>query len=121
MGALSKDIIIWDYNIQFTNYVSPFPNLYTLKPNIKFYTDNRVNALFMQANNEAAAEMALLRSYLISKLMWDPEADDKAIINEFLNGYFQEAAPFILQYIQSMPDALLKVAWCSGFRRSDPC
>jgi hypothetical protein len=107
-GALSKDIIIWDYNIQFTNYVSPFPNLYTLKPNIKFYTDNRVNALFMQANNEAAAEMALLRSYLISKLMWNPDADDKAIINEFLKGYFVAAAPFIRQYIDSMQDSLVK-------------
>ena len=107
-GALSKDIIIWDYNIQFTNYVSPFPNLYSLKPNIKFYTDNRVNALFMQANNEAAAEMALLRSYLISKLMWDPDADDKAIINEFLNGYFEAAAPFIRQYIESMQESLVK-------------
>ncbi|MDP3468618.1 MAG: DUF4838 domain-containing protein [Daejeonella sp.] len=107
-GALSKDIIIWDYNIQFTNYISPFPNLHTLKPNIKFYTDNRVNALFMQANNEAAAEMALLRSYLISKLMWDPDADDKAIINEFLNGYFEAAAPFIRQYIESMQESLVK-------------
>lgn len=107
-GALSKDIIIWDYNIQFTNFVSPFPNLYTIKPNIKFYTDNHVNALFMQANNEAAAEMALLRSYLICKLMWDPEADDKLIINEFLDGYFGVAAPFIRQYIESMQDSLLK-------------
>ena len=107
-GALSKDIIIWDYNIQFTNYVSPFPNLYTLKPNIKFYTDNRVNALFMQANNEAAAEMALLRSYLICKLMWNPDADDKAIINEFLKGYFVTAAPFIRQYIDSMQESLIK-------------
>jgi len=107
-GALSKDIIIWDYNIQFTNYISPFPNLYTLKPNIKFYTDNRVNALFMQANNEAAAEMALLRSYLISKLMWNPDADDKAIINEFLSGYFVAAAPFIRQYIDSMQNSLVK-------------
>lgn len=107
-GALSKDILIWDYNIQFTNFISPFPNLYTLKPNIKFYTDNHVNALFMQANNEAAAEMALLRSYLISKLMWDPDADDKAIINEFLSGYFGAAAPFILQYIESMQESLVK-------------
>ena len=29
-GALSKDILIWDYNIQFTNFVSPFPNLFTI-------------------------------------------------------------------------------------------
>jgi len=107
-GALSKDILIWDYNIQFTNYISPFPNLYTLKPNIKFYTDNQVNGLFMQANDESAAEMALLRSYLISKLMWNPDADDKAIINEFLTGYFGAAAPFILQYIESMQESLVK-------------
>ena len=107
-GALSKDILIWDYNIQFTNYISPFPNLYTLKPNIKFYTDNQVKGLFMQANDESAAEMALLRSYLISKLMWNPDADDKAIINEFLTGYFGAAAPFILQYIESMQESLVK-------------
>ncbi len=107
-GALSKDILIWDYNIQFTNFISPFPNLYTLKPNIKFYTENQVKGLFMQANNEAAAEMALLRSYLICKLMWNPEADDKAIISEFLNGYFKAAAPFILQYIESMQESLIK-------------
>jgi hypothetical protein len=67
-----------------------------------------VNALFMQANNEAAAEMALLRSYLISKLMWNPDADDKAIINEFLKGYFVAAAPFIRQYIDSMQESLVK-------------
>jgi len=107
-GALSKDILIWDYNIQFTNYVSPFPNLFTLKPNIKFYTENQVNALFMQANNETAAEMALLRSYLICKLMWNPDADDQAIIDEFLNGYFGAAAPFINQYIRSMQKSLIE-------------
>ena len=107
-GALSKDILIWDYNIQFTNYVSPFPNLFTLKPNIKFYTENQVNALFMQANNEPAAEMALLRSYLICKLMWNPDADDQAIIDEFLNGYFGAAAPFINQYIRSMQKSLIE-------------
>lgn len=107
-GALSKDILIWDYNIQFTNFISPFPNLFTLKPNIKFYTENQVKGLFMQANNEAAAEMALLRSYLICKLMWNPDADDKAIIEEFLAGYFGAAAPFINQYIGSMQQSLVK-------------
>lgn len=105
-GALSKDILIWDYNIQFTNFVSPFPNLYTIKPNIKFYTDNNVNALFMQANNEPAAEMALLRSYLISKFMWNPDLDEKTVMDEFLNGYFGAAGIFIRKYIDSMQASL---------------
>lgn len=105
-GTLSKDILIWDYNIQFTNFVSPFPNLYTIKPNIKFYTDNNVRGLFMQANNEPAAEMALLRSYLISKLMWQPDADESELMNEFLIGYFGKAGTFIRKYIDSMQESL---------------
>jgi hypothetical protein len=107
-GALAKDILIWDYNVQFTNYVSPFPNLFTIKPNIEFYTANNVNALFMQANNEPAAEMALLRSYLISKLMWNPAADDKAIIDEFVQGYYGAAGRFIRAYIDRMQTALVE-------------
>ncbi len=107
-GALTNDILIWDYNIQFTNFFDPFPNLYTLKPNIKFYIDNHVNALFMQANNEPAAEMALLRSYMICKLMWNPDADENMIMNEFLNGYYSAAGQFIRQYIDSMHEALVK-------------
>ena len=107
-GALTNDILIWDYNIQFTNYFDPFPNLYTLKPNIKFYTDNHVNALFMQANAEPAAEMALLRGYMISKLMWKPDADENLIIDEFLNDYYGAAGLYIRQYIDSMHQSLVK-------------
>lgn len=113
-GALANDILIWDYNIQFTNFISPFPNLFTLKPNVKFYTDNNVHALFMQANNEPAAEMALLRSYVISKLMWNPDADEKAIIDEFLKGYYGNAGQYIGQYISAMQNSLIQ----SKFRLS---
>ncbi|WP_257656988.1 DUF4838 domain-containing protein [Parapedobacter lycopersici] len=105
-ASLTNDILIWDYNIQFTNFFAPFPNLFTIKPNIKFYTDHSVNALYMQANNEAAAEMALLRGYLIYKLMWDPDADDQAIIDEFVNGYYGAAGPYIRQYIDALHQAL---------------
>lgn len=104
---LTNDILIWDYNIQFTNFFAPFPNLFTIKPNIKFYTDHSVNALYMQANNEAAAEMAMLRAYLIYKLMWDPDADDQAIIDDFVNGYYGPAGTYIRQYIDTLQQALV--------------
>jgi len=110
-GQLASNIIIWDYNIQFTNLVSPFPNLHTIKPNIKFYTENGVNSLFMQANSQQGGEMAGLRAYLICKLMWNPDADDEAIIDEYLDGYYGPAGRHIRQYIDQMRSALLK----SGF------
>jgi hypothetical protein len=107
-GQLAGNILIWDYNIQFANLVSPFPNLHTIEPNIKFYTENHVNSLFMQANSQTGGEFAGLRAYLISKLMWDPDANDKTIIDDYLNGYFGAAARYIGQYIDTMRDALLK-------------
>jgi hypothetical protein len=110
-GKLSGNILIWDYNIQFSNLVSPFPNLHTIKPNVKFYTDHHVNSLFMQANGQAGGEMAGLRSYLICKLMWNPAADDNAIVDEYLNGYYGEAAPYIHQYIDKMRESLLSTGF----------
>jgi uncharacterized protein DUF4838 len=50
-GKISQDILIWDYNIQFASPVSPFPNFHTIGPNIKFYTNNNVKSLFMQATS----------------------------------------------------------------------
>jgi hypothetical protein len=111
-GKLARDILIWDYNIQFSNLVSPFPNLHTIGPNLDFFTDNRVNAFFMQSNSQVGGEMAELRAYLISKLLWNPKADADAIVDDFVNGYFGNAGPWIRQYIDAMREALLE----SGFR-----
>ena len=110
-GKISQDILIWDYNIQFANPVSPFPNLHTIGPNIKFYTNNNVRSLFMQATSQKG-EFGHLRSYLICKLMWNPNADPNAIINDFLNGYYGAAGPYIGQYIDTMRQSLLK----NGFK-----
>lgn len=106
-GKMSEDILIWDYNIQFANPVSPFPNLHTIGPNIQFYIKNKVGALFMQATGNKG-EFGHLRAYLITKLMWNPKADPDAVINDFLMGYYGEGAPYVRTYIDEMRLALLK-------------
>ena len=111
-GKISQDILIWDYNIQFSNMVSPFPNLHVIGPNLDFFTENGVNAFYMQSSSSFGGEMAELRPYLISKLLWNPKADFEAIIDDFCNGYYGKAGPYIRKYIDTMRDALLE----SGFR-----
>lgn len=106
-GSLAKDIIIWDYNIQFASPIAPFPNLHTIGPNIQFYTENNVRSLFMQATGDKG-EFAHLRAYLISKLMWNPDDDPQSIINDFTSGYYGAGGEYIRKYIDTMRDALLK-------------
>jgi hypothetical protein len=106
-GKIAKDIIVWDYVIQFNHLLSPFPNLHVLKPNLQFFARNGVNAMFEQGNREVGGEFAELRAYMISKLMWNPEADEDSIMNDFLRGYYGAAAAPIRTYIDEMKQALL--------------
>ncbi|MDA0194458.1 MAG: DUF4838 domain-containing protein [Bacteroidetes bacterium] len=106
-GKIAKDIIVWDYVIQFNNLISPFPNLHVLKPNIKFFVDNGVNAMFEQGNREVGGEFAEFRTYLISKLLWNPDADVDVLMNDFLDNYFWRGGKAIRQYINEMKAALL--------------
>lgn len=99
-AALTDNILVWDYVIQFKNLVSPFPNFHTLKPNIQYFVDNHVVAMFEQGNREIGGEFADLRAYLLAKLMWNPDADVDALMDDFLNGYYgPEAGPYIRSYI----------------------
>ncbi|MBU1700590.1 MAG: DUF4838 domain-containing protein [Candidatus Eisenbacteria bacterium] len=105
-GKLTHNIFLWDYVIQFRNLVSPFPNLRVLQPNIQFFVESGITSIFEQGLPVMHGEFAELRIYLISKLLWNPYADVDAIINDFLQGYYGRAAPFIRQYIDIMHDAL---------------
>ncbi|HEY9490115.1 MAG TPA: DUF4838 domain-containing protein, partial [Chryseosolibacter sp.] len=105
-GKIAKDIIVWDYVIQFNHLVSPFPNLRVLQPNIQFFAENGVSAMFEQGNREVGGEFAELRAYLISKLLWNPYENVDTLMDDFMHGYYGAAAPFIREYIDTMHDAL---------------
>ena len=107
-GRIAKDIIVWDYVIQFNHLISPFPNFHVLKPNLQFFARNGVNAMFEQGNREVGGEFAELRSYLLSKLMWNPDADTETLMNDFLKGYYGAAGTTIRKYIDEMTSSLLK-------------
>jgi hypothetical protein len=104
-GKLTENIRIWDYTTQFTNFLAPFPNLHTLQPNIKLFRDNHANWIFEQ-HSFHPSELFELRSYLTAKLLWNPEIDQDSILNDFLIGYYEDAAPFIRQYISTVHDEL---------------
>ena len=108
-GRITSNLFVWDYTVQFTNYVSPFPNLSILQSNLQFFKLNKVKGVFSQGSGETHAEFSALRGYLLAKLSWDTNADVEQLTEDFLAGYYGEAAPFIQQYI-SLLDKELKSA-----------
>ena len=109
-GRLTDNILLWDYVVQFRNYLDPFPNLRVLQPNIRFFRDNRVRLMFQQGSSTSRSEFHELRTYLIAKLLWNPDADVTALTADFLKGYYGPAAPYIGDYIRLLHDSLDKTA-----------
>ncbi len=99
-------LLIWDYVVQFSNLVSPFPNLRVLQPNVQFFVEHGAKGMFAQGNREIAGEFAELRAYVLAKLLWDPYCDVGQVMDDFLRGYYGPAADPIREYIDSMHDSL---------------
>lgn len=99
-SRICDNIMLWDYEIQFTNYMSPFPLFHTLQPNIRFFTNHGVKAHYQQCNAYYGTEFGELKAYLLSKLLWNPDADAENEIVNFCYGYYGMAGKYILGYLK---------------------
>ncbi len=107
-SKISDNIFVWDYGINFDNYVSPFPNFHILQPNMQLFKKNNATMHFSQIGGVKGTDFSELRSYLVAKLLWNTEADTEAIIKSFLNDYYGEAAaPYLYQYLKLREGALI--------------
>jgi hypothetical protein len=98
-NKLTDKLYIWDYVVQFSNYLSPFPNISTLQPNYQFYAKNGASGIFAQATGYLPGDLSELKSYLISNLMWDPNCDVPALESDFIGHFYGAAGPTITEYI----------------------
>ncbi len=108
-GKICKNLYVWDYTTNFMFYLSPFPNLFTIYDNIKFYAENNVTGVFEQGNYHCeSGEFGELRAYLLSKLLWDPTMTKEEYIGhmcDFLEGYYGEGWEYIYEYINKTSEA----------------
>ena len=93
-------VFVWDYVTDFHDYLLPHPNLFSLGPNVRLFAEKGAVGVFEQGDTcSGAGELAPLRTWLLSHLLWDPAADDRALAREFARGYWgAAAAPHVLRY-----------------------
>ena len=124
-GRICDDVRVWHYNTNFSDYLLPCPDLRVIEPNVRYFVRNNVRGLFVQvAGNErwaqltpweasaiaspeghvAGAELCDLRNYMIANLLWDPSRSGQALMDEFLDHHYAEAAPPIRRFIELVHD-----------------
>jgi len=98
-SAIAPHMYIWDYVVNFTNYIMPFPNFSVLKPNIQTFRENNAIGIMEQAAYQSrGGEFAELRAYLIARLLWNPDCNPEEVISDFMSGYYGRSGKYIRQY-----------------------
>lgn len=99
-SAIAPHLYIWTYIAAFGEYWYPNPCLPTYGPNIRQFAANKALGVFMQGDSyNAASCFARLRSWVIARLLWNPQLDEAKLVDEFLAGYYGPAAPHLKAYL----------------------
>ena len=98
-SKIAPNIYIWDYVVNFSQYVAPFPNFNVLAENIRTFMKYNVMGIRQQANYQSVGgEFSEMKAWVISKLLWNPYQDTRKLVSQFINDYYGEAASCIQQY-----------------------
>ena len=98
-SKIAPNIYIWDYVVNFNQYVAPFPNFNVLAENIKTFAKYNVIGIRQQANYQSiGGEFSDMKAWVLSKLLWNPHQDTQELVSQFINDYYGEAAPYIQKY-----------------------
>ncbi len=96
----TTNIFVWDYIVNYFHSMAPFPNIQSLKPNFDYFKRLHILKIFSQGIGNQKAELSELKSYIVSKLLWDNSTDVEKQIKEFTDFFYGPAAPDIRSYIK---------------------
>lgn len=101
-------LYIWDYTSNFPLYPMPFANWRVLKPNLQTLAAYNVKGVFEEANRaeNGGVDFNELRTYLISKLLWNPDCNIEQHAKEFMEYYYGDAAKYLGEYINMICDCV---------------
>ncbi len=103
-------LFIWNYVTTFSSYMIPHPNMRSLAADLRFFLKNNAVGLFEQGDAFCiAGDFVLFRNWYLSRLMWNPDLDEKKLFDEFFLGYYgQEVGSLLQKYLKLIHDRAWK-------------
>ena len=100
--SLTDNLMVYDYLTNFPDYLWYIPNLGILKDNLQYFRDLGMTALIFEADKLSDNFQANMKTYIASRLMWNPDRNVRDLLDEFLSLYFGAYADDVSSYIGAM-------------------
>lgn len=96
------NVYVWGYNAQFKSYFTPYPIIDQMGDEMRTYRKFGVKGVFMQMSESALSDFIDMKCWLFSKLAWNPEQDEMALMRQWCDGACGKAAPYVYEWLAHM-------------------
>lgn len=94
-----QNIFIWDYVVNFDNYMDFYPIFNTTKKNLNSYVKNGVTGVFLHGSGYDYSVLEEVKYHVISRLLLDPDAVINDLIREGVGRYYPELSNVLFDYL----------------------
>ena len=98
-ASICDNLSIYAYGINYRNFLMNFNDWSSLQSNLKFCYENGVHEWYQLACTRGSSPaFEELRIYVLSQLLWDTSLSYQELAIDFINAYYGDAAPEIMEY-----------------------
>jgi hypothetical protein len=110
--AVVDKVCVWSYCNDYSDLFTPFNCWDAFEENYRWYKKIKAEFVFEEGSYfKYTPNFAHLRSYVVSKLMWDSSVSLEKSIDEFFVGYYgASAAPYMREYFNFLRDHCRKIS-----------
>ncbi|MFW6599376.1 DUF4838 domain-containing protein [Propionibacteriaceae bacterium Y2011] len=103
----SSAVSMWDYQYLFSDFIAPLADWWSRTESIKELAQfPEVVSYMAEAGSEGrGVQLRVMKTWAISRLLWDPEADVDDLFAEFCDGYFGRAGALVLKVLRLLDAA----------------
>jgi hypothetical protein len=118
-AAVAPNLYIWDYTANLVHPFTPEPRTRVFGPDLRLYERSGAISVFCEHNHGACllSDFDELHTWLLSHLLWNPNQDDRALVREFLDGYYGAAGDAIGRYLDLLAERIGEhriPSWCGA-------
>lgn len=91
-------IYVWDYERNYSDYLSPFPCLLALQSRFKLYRDLGVRGVFVNGSGDDYSAFDDMQTQVLAALLNNPDADVKQTVNNYFAKYYPQTHKLLMDY-----------------------
>ncbi|MGD7707192.1 DUF4838 domain-containing protein [Microlunatus sp. Y2014] len=106
--AMSSQVSMWDYQYLFKDFVAPLADWWAKARTVKELADFPQVVSYMAeggSEGKGGIQLKVMKTWVISRLLWDPTADIDALFSEFCDAYFGRAGQLVLKALRTLEDS----------------